>query len=197
MVKNIPLKLERIAIIINTVKRFQCRRDLTFFQKSHCFIQSMEIVLCCLLRKYHIVIPVQAHQIVLGFFEHCKKLLCNNICFFPVVTFRRKAVESADLFGKYSRCFLGLLCFFQKEGSVGSCLHAEIHIKTLNTSCEHTAKINRRQCKAVHCHDQTQIKLMVEFVNLFFIYILIIVLGMIVILHKRTAAEIIDKRRDS
>ena len=97
MIKNFPFKLKCITIIINTVKGFQRRRNLSFFQIFHGFFQCIKIVLYGLLGKDHIVIPVQTHQIILGFPKYTEKLFGDGIGFFPVTFFFRNAVEAAHL----------------------------------------------------------------------------------------------------
>ena len=96
MIKDFPLKLKGITVVVNTVKSLQRRCDLSFFQISHRFLQCIKIVLHCLLRKDHIVIPVQTYQIILGFSEYTEKLFGNGIGFFPVTFFFRKEKKPGD-----------------------------------------------------------------------------------------------------
>ena len=196
MIKDFPLKLKGITVVVNTVKSLQRRCDLSFFQISHRFLQCIKIVLHCLLRKDHIVIPVQTYQIILGFSEYTEKLFGNGIGFFPVTFFFRKAVEAPYLLCKDGSRFFCLFCFFQKECTVGAGLHTQIRIQGLNTLVQYPPEIHWRQSKAVNSQKKFQIKFMMESVYLFLINILVIVLGMIIIFHKGTTAEIIDHGRD-
>ena len=97
---------------------------------------------------------------------------------------------------KYGSRFFCFFCFFQKERAVGTGLHTQIRIQGRNTSGQYPPEIHWRQSKAVNSHKQFQIKFMMESVYLFLINILVIVLGMIIIFHKGTTAEIIDHGRD-
>lgn len=95
---------------------------------------------------------------------------------------------------RMAAAFLPLL-FFQKECTVGTGLHTQIRIQGLNTLVQYPPAIHWRQSKAVNSQKKFQIKFMMESVYLFLINILVIVLGMIIIFHKRATAEIIDHGR--
>ena len=152
MIKDFPLKLKGITVVVNTVKSLQRRCDLSFFQISHRFLQCIKIVLHCLLRKDHIVIPVQTYQIILGFSEYTEKLFGNGIGFFPVTFFFRKAVEAPYLLCKDGSRFFCLFCFFQKECTVGAGLHTQIRIQGLNgIQRGHALRINPlRHLHSIH-----------------------------------------------
>ena len=70
----------------------------------------------------------------------------------------------------------------------------------MNTVCDclhGIAEIQWRQNQRIDGHYQFQIAFMVELVNSFLIDILIVILRVIVVLHKRSGTEIIDGRRNA